>query len=113
MKKSIIIAFTVVFGCALAIADDQTWTGKIGDSKCGVVHKSGEHGAAKMSDHDCVVGCVKGGAKYIFESKGKTYQIDNQDFSGLEEHAGQTVKVTGSMTGDTIHVSDIKGGKKT
>jgi len=111
MKTALIVAFTIVFGSALAMAADQTWSGKIGDSKCGVVHKTGEHGTAKLSDHDCVVACVKGGAKYIFESKGKTYQIDNQDFAGLEEHAGQTVKLTGNMSGDTIHVSAIKGGK--
>src|ERR1035441_1973311 len=76
----------------------QTWTGKISDSDCGAKHKSAaEHGGKAMSDHDCAVACVKGGAKYVFVTGGKVYPINNQDFSGLEEHAGHTVKLTGDM----------------
>ena len=76
----------------------QTWTGKISDSDCGAKHKSAaEHGGKAMSDHDCVVACVKGGAKYVFVTGGKVYPVNNQDFSGLEEHAGHTVKLTGDM----------------
>src|ERR1035437_8905875 len=76
----------------------QTWTGKISDSDCGAKHKSAaEHGGKAMSDHDCAVACVKGGAKYVFVTGGKVYPVNNQDFSGLEEHAGHTVKLTGDM----------------
>jgi hypothetical protein len=92
----------------LTFAAEQTWTGKISDSKCGVSHKAGEHGASKMSDHDCVVACVKGGAKYAFVRGGKVYNIGNQDFAGLEEHAGHMVRLTGDMSGDTITVSKIE-----
>src|ERR1039458_8326614 len=76
----------------------QTWTGKISDSDCGAKHKSAaEHGGKAMSDHDCAVACVKGGAKYVFVTGGKVPPINNQDFSGLEEHAGHTVKLTGDL----------------
>jgi hypothetical protein len=76
----------------------QTWTGKISDSDCGAKHKSAaEHGGKAMSDHDCAVACVKGGAKYVFVTGGNVYPVNNQDFSGLEEHAGHTVKLTGDM----------------
>jgi hypothetical protein len=108
MRKLLILTFSALFGIALAGAADQTWSGKISDSKCGVSHKAMEHGDAKMADHDCTIACVKGGAKYVFVTKGKVYQIDNQDYAGLEEHAGHTVRFTGSMTGDSIHVADIK-----
>src|ERR1039458_7634357 len=76
----------------------QTWTGKISDSDCGAKHKSAaEHGGKAMSDHDCAVACVKGGAKYVFVTGGKVHPINNQDFSGLEEHAGHTVELTGDL----------------
>src|SRR5260370_31665163 len=104
MRKLLIFTFTALFGIAMAAAADKTWSGKISDSKCGASHKAAvEHSKSKMSDHDCAVACVKGGAKYVFVSKGKVYQIDNQDYSGLEEHACHTVQLTWSMTGITIH----------
>jgi hypothetical protein len=40
------------------------------------------------------------------------YSIDNQDFAGLPEHAGHTVKLTGDMNGDSIKVSDLMMPKK-
>ena len=38
---------------------------------------------------------------------GKVYNIGNQDFALLQEHAGHTVSMTGEMNGDTITVSKI------
>lgn len=109
-------AFHVLMLSALlggsAFAAEMTWTGAISDSKCGAKHMAGEHGA-KMSARKCTEACVKGGAKYVFVSKGKVYNIDNQDYAGLAEHAGHTVKLTGEMTGDTIKVSNVAmPGKK-
>ena len=96
-------------------AADQTWTGRISDSMCGVSHKSAtEHGGKKMSDSDCTLACVKEHqAKYVFVRNGKVLNIANQDAAGLEEHAGHTVRLTGEMKGDTITVSKIvMPGKK-
>lgn len=42
-------------------------------------------------------------------SNAKTYQIENQDYAGLAEHAAQAVKMTGSLTGNSIKVSRIVG----
>jgi hypothetical protein len=89
---------------SLTSAADMTWTGKISDSMCGASH-AGMGG--KMSDHDCTVECVKMGAKYVFVSKGKVYQIANQKDADLSVHAGETVVLTGSMTGDTITVTKV------
>jgi hypothetical protein len=68
-----------------ASAADPTWTGKISDSMCGAKHNtSAEHGAEKMSDRDCILGCVKDhNAKYVFVSGGKVYNVGNQDFGGF------------------------------
>ena len=54
---------------SLTSAADMTWTGKISDSMCGASHAGM---GTKMSDHDCTVGCVKAGAKYVFVSKGRS-----------------------------------------
>ena len=113
MRKIMLAAAIVVMGASGAFAADQTWTGKISDSKCGAKHAAGEHGK-KMTDRACTEACVKGGAKYVFASKGKVYQIANQDDADLAAHAGHTVKLTGEMKGDSITVSKIqmpKGSK--
>jgi hypothetical protein len=110
---SIGVLFALLAGSAFGA---QTWTGKISDSKCGAKHMSGgEHAGTPMSDHDCTIACVKGGAKYVFVSKGKIYPIENQDLAALEEHAGHTVKLTGDMQSQgSIKVTDVQmvGGAK-
>ena len=110
MKKLIVVATMLMVGASGAFAADQTWTGKISDSKCGAKHAAGEHGQ-KMTDRACTEGCVKGGAKYVFASKGKVYQISNQDDADLAMHAGHMVKLTGEMKGDSITVSKVQMGK--
>jgi hypothetical protein len=90
-------------------AAEMTWTGQISDSMCGGSHAKmmGAHPDAKMTAHDCTNACVKAGAKYVFISNGKTYNIANQDDADLQVHAGHTVMLTGSMDGDTITVTKI------
>jgi len=94
---------------SFTLAADKTWTGQISDSMCGGSHSKmmAAHPEAKMTDHDCTNACVKAGAKYVFISNGKTYNIANQDFSDLQVHAGHTVRLTGTLDGDTITVSKI------
>jgi tricorn protease-like protein len=79
-------------------------------------HSMMAHGGKKMSARDCTLECVKGGEKYVFVSKGKVYQVKNQDMKDLQVHAGHTVNLTGEMTpdGKTITVSKIvmPAGKK-
>lgn len=96
MKQLMVVATMVLVGASGAFAADQTWTGKISDSKCGAKHAAGEH-RQKMTDRACTEACVKGGPKYVFASKGKVYQIANQDDADLAMHAGHTVKLTGEI----------------
>jgi hypothetical protein len=91
---------------SFASAADMTWAGQISDSMCGASHAKMTAGT-KMTAHDCTLACVKAGAKYVFVVHGKVYNIANQDFAGLEEHAGHTVRLTGEMNGETITVSKI------
>jgi hypothetical protein len=115
MKRILAFTIVVLIGAAFALGAEKTWSGKISDSDCGRSHKSAiEHAGKKMTDHDCVIACVKDhGAKYVFVSGGKIYNISNQDFAGLEEHAAHNIKLTGEMTGDTIKVSKIEMAKAT
>ena len=108
IKKAVFCGVLVLSLASLAFAADQTWSGKISDSKCGATHSSTEHDGKKMTDRQCTAACIKGGAKYVFVSDGKVYNVDNQDFAGLPVHAGHSVKLTGEMTGDTIKVSKIE-----
>ena len=85
-----------------------TWTGQISDSACGMSHAKmlAEHKDLK-TDRDCTLACIKGGSKYVFVSDGKVYNISNQKLAALKANAGDTVKVTGTMKGDTITVSKV------
>jgi len=108
MKKFAMLAAAILFAAAPALAAEKTMTGTIGDSKCGIHHSKAEHGSQTDSDHDCVNKCVDGGSKYVFVAGGKTYQIANQDFAGLKDHAGHKVALTGDVKGDSVTVSKVE-----
>lgn len=108
MKKMLLFAAAVLFATSPALAAEKTMHGQISDSKCGAHHAAGEHDGKKMTGADCTKACVDGGAKYVFVSSGKVYQISNQDFSDLKDHAGHTVNLTGDVTEDSINVSKIE-----
>jgi type IV secretory pathway TrbL component len=109
MKHLGIAVIASMLGTMSASAADRMWTGKISDSMCGAKHNtSAEHAGKKMSDRECTLACVKEhNAKYVFVSGGKVYNVANQDFAALQEHAGHTVEFTGEIAGDTITVSKI------
>jgi hypothetical protein len=109
-----------MLGCAVAVAvlawapalGAETWKGRISDAMCGAKHAAGEHGTKKMTDRQCVEGCVKGGEKYVLAVDDKVFKIANQDFDGLKVHAGHDVTLTGDLKGDTITVAKIEMIKK-
>ena len=112
MKKLLGMTLAVLFGAAFSFGAEKSWKGTISDSMCGASHKSAiEHSGKKMTDRECTEACIKEGAKYVFASGGKVYNIENQDYAGLAEHAGHHVTLRGEMTGDTIKVSSISMGK--
>jgi hypothetical protein len=56
-----------------------------------------------LTDRACAQACIKAGAKYVFVSDGKVYNIANQNFADLEKGAGETVSLTGDVSGRHNH----------
>ena len=89
-----------------AKAATRTFVGSISDSMCGAKHMM-----PGQSDKDCTLACVKAGSKYVLAdaASGKVYQLSDQ--KKPERFAGQKVKVTGALKGDTITVTSIEPAK--
>lgn len=106
MKKFGLLCSALLMSAALAFgaAKTQTFTGAISDSMCGASHMM--PGSAK----DCTDKCVENGSKFVLvEPSGKVYQLDDQ--TKPRAFAGQNVKITGTLSGDTITVSSIAAAK--
>ena len=100
MTKLLIVS-AISAGLVTAFAADQTVTGVITDSMCKSNHAMMQKGPTKMSDHDCTVACVKMmGQKYVLAAGDKVYQIENQNFVGLEKSAGAAVTAMGQVSAD-------------
>lgn len=107
MKKVLVLCLAVFFVFALtALAFDDmgkstTVNGYVSDSKCGVK-------GAKAGHEACTKKCVAGGEKLVIvtDSDKKIYAVDNQD--ALKGHEGHHVAVTGTVTGESIHVNGVK-----
>ncbi len=103
MSKRLVMLATalLVFGC-MAWAAEKPFKGVISDTNCGAKHATASDEAAA-----CIAKCVSGGAKYTLVSHGKVYQLDPQDKVSADL-AGKNVKVTGTMSGDTITVTSVE-----
>lgn len=105
MKRVIVLSLLA----ASALLAHEHWTGQIGDNMCGADHSAMAKEGHKADPHECANACVKAGGKYVFVSSGKVYEIANQNFEGLSEHAGHTVTLSGDVSADgkSITASDI------
>jgi len=106
MKKVLMSCAAVsmlFFMVAIASAADKSTTvnGYVTDSMCGAKGADASHAA-------CMTKCLGKGAKAVIVTDGdqKIVNVDNPDV--LKGHEGHHVAVTGSMTGDTIHISTVK-----
>jgi hypothetical protein len=79
----------------------ESWTGTVSDEHCGA-----KHVAASDKDQACAQKCATGGAAAVFVAGDKVFKIDNQD--AVKEHMGHKVTITGKMTGDSIHIDNVK-----
>lgn len=122
MKRLVLLPVlaVVLSGFSLAAPKGKTFKGEIMDSQCAM---NGSHAEMLkkegMGDKDpndpmakamCTKNCVKMGGKYVLydSASKKVYQLDDQ--TKPEQFAGQNVKVTGTLSKDTIHVTNIEPG---
>ena len=112
MRTFIALSAAVILATTVFSAE-QTWSGEISDSACGMTHPedadaAGGGQAGPPDPHKCTLACVRGGSKYVFVSNGTVYQILDQKDPALQIHAGHVVKITGEMKDTTITVSKIE-----
>ena len=116
MRRPVLAAaLAVILGSAFAVGAEQTWNGRLSDTKCGKSHKETIAATGqKISHEDCIAACIKAGAKYALVTHEKVYPISNSNYPDLAKLAGHGVTVTGELTGDAIKITKIeKHGKKT
>ncbi|MBZ5554268.1 MAG: hypothetical protein LAO21_16240 [Acidobacteriia bacterium] len=105
--SSILLVLALVLSASMLYAADASWTGTISDSHCGAMHAK-----ASKAAETCVEKCIKGGNSYVFVNgaDSKVFKLDPADKAkGL---GGHEVKVTGTLDGDTIHVTSIQASGK-
>ena len=108
----LIVALGVVVSVSAAPQKpgEQTWKGKISDSNCKDKHPAGEHEGKKMTDADCTGICVKKGAKYVFVSDGKVFQIANQESKQIASSCRPAGRTDRHLEGGHHHRDDPEGG---
>jgi hypothetical protein len=107
MRKILVLclAISFVFAITALALDDAaksaTVNGYVSDSKCGVKGANASHAA-------CAKKCADAGESLVIVTDGdqKVLTVDNQD--ALKGHEGHHVSVTGTQSGDSIHVGGVK-----
>jgi hypothetical protein len=104
MRKLVLLllAFALVLLVgSVAFAADTTVNGWISDSKCGAK-------GANASAEACTKKCIGAGASpvVVTDKDQKVLEVENPD--SLKDHYGHHVAVTGTVTGDKIHVDSVK-----
>jgi hypothetical protein len=116
VKRLMMCGIALLFAASIAFTGQKdtgksgTWSGWITDTICGAKGANAGHAA-------CAEKCVKEhGAKYALYNPAdkKVYVLDPQEKA--VGHAGHEVTVTGTLEGDTIHVTSLtmnaaKGGQ--
>lgn len=77
----------------------HVFEGQISDSSCGATHKMPDAKA-------CTEGCVNGGDSYVLVVNGVVHPLEG-NADEIKPFAGQTVQVSASMDGNTLHVVRI------
>jgi hypothetical protein len=83
----------------------QTLTGTVSDAMCGAKHMM-----TNVTPAQCTRECVKQGSDYALVSGSKVYTLKG-DTRQIDKYAGQSVTVTGSVSGDTVTVKSISAAK--
>ena len=115
MKKVALTLLAVAFLASMSLAKDdkdkdkgtgkaQKISGYVTDAKCAAAKGD----ATASADHAaCAKKCIEGGEKAVFvtDKDHKILAIDNQD--AVKGHEGHHVRVTGHVSGDSLHVDSL------
>jgi hypothetical protein len=101
MKMKLVATTALFLAFSSASAFAETWSGTISDAMCGAQHVN-----ASKDDVACAQKCVKGGSPAVLVVGDKVYKIDNQ--AAVKDHIGHKVTVTGTLTGDSVHIDTVK-----
>jgi len=105
-RRSFYISGLFLLSAAGALTQSsQTLTGTVSDSMCGVKHMM-----KNASPAQCTRECVKSGSDYALVSGGKVYTLKGNR-TQLDKFAGQNVKVTGKVSGNTVTVDSMANAK--
>ncbi len=84
-------------------AGEVTVVGHVSDSACGLKHMEG------MGEAECVLACAKEGRFVLADRENKVvYELDEGAREKVEKFAGRKVRITGHLTGKSIHVMKIE-----
>ena len=92
-------------GAFAAFAQQQSLTGVVTDSMCGVTHM-----AKDKTPAECAQMCVKDGMKYALAVENKVYTLEGHE-AELAKLAGQKAIVKGPLKGDTLSVQEVAASK--
>lgn len=102
MSKILFSSLLAVSLCSTAAFADEM-TGYISDAHCGAKHSS-----PSAANTKCVVDmCIKGGSDPVLVKDGKVMKFDDASKKMALAHAGENVKIDGSMEGDMVKISSI------
>ena len=105
-SKGITTIAVFTFGTASLFAQaTQTITGTVTDAMCGAHHMMKNATAA-----ECTRACIKQGSDFALASSGKVYILKGNK-SQFDKFAGQSVKIKGTVKGNTISVNSIETAK--
>lgn len=97
----LLVAVLLIAGATLAgaMGEEETWTGWVTDTRCGMKDDQAGHAA-------CAQRCAERGADLaLVSSEGKLFKLNPRD--KVVELAGEYVEVKGTMVEDAIQVASI------
>ncbi len=102
MKKLVSASLMTAALCATGAMADEL-TGYISDAHCGA-----KHDKVSAANTKCVVDmCLKGGADPVLVKDGKVMKFDAASRDKAVAHAGENVKIDGTVEGDTVKITSI------
>jgi len=100
--KKFVLSLTLAASVFSLSAFAEEMTGFISDAMCGA-----KHAGATAKDSACAKGCIKKGSDAVFLSDGKVIKIAPDSMAQAKEHAGETVKVDGTVNDGMLTISSI------